>query len=113
MRCLQVVLVDHVLDAFALVLADVLRVGILQFLVVLNREILPLSVLLEFLSLLVPSGRHGQASLYLDWVISVERLVGLRAAALVIAVLELIVELELSSLLVDVLRLGWLQERRF
>lgn len=56
MGCLQIILIDYVVDAFAFMLTDVLRVRILQFLVMLNCEILPLDIFLEFFSLLMTFG---------------------------------------------------------
>ncbi len=56
MRALEVILVDDVVDAFALVSADVLGVRVRQFLVVLYGEVLPLDVLFEFFSLDVAFG---------------------------------------------------------
>lgn len=52
MRALEVVLIDDVVDSFALMSSDVLRVRVRQFFIVLYCEVLPLDVLLEFFSLL-------------------------------------------------------------
>ena len=112
-RNFQVILVDNVVNAFAFMLTYMLRLRIVKLFVMLNREILPFNFLLKLLSLLMPFDRHGQASLDLDRVVGVERLVGFRAATLIIAVLKLVMQLELLSLLIDLLRLVGLQVRHF
>ena len=89
-RALQVLLVDDVVDAFALMSSDVLGVRVRQLLVVLYREVLPLDVLFEFFSLDVAMGGLLKALFDLGGVICVQWRIG-ACSAFAVAVLELIV----------------------
>lgn len=76
MRCSEVILVDDVVDALAFVVADVLEIRILQFLVMLYREILPLDDLFEFFADLSGFFRFLQTTFQLYRIVSVHGQIG-------------------------------------
>ena len=104
-RPLKVVNVNNIVNFFATMLADELGVCILQLLVVLNCEVLPLDLFFEFFSLTMALEGLLDAILDLTWVFGL--LAGFGTSIGVHAVLELVTQVEIASVLGDLVRCVW------
>lgn len=107
MRTFQVLLVDNIVNAFAFVLAYMLRLGIIKLFVMLNGEVLPLNFLFKLFSLNMALGRLLKAILDFARIIRVSEGVGERTTFIVVAIVEFIYKLEIMPVIGNGLRRVW------
>ena len=104
-RPLKVFNVNNIVNFFATMLADELCVRILQLLVVLDCKILPLDLFFEHFSLTV--ALEGLLDAILDLTGVLRLLAGFGTSIGVHAVLELVAQVEVASILGNLVRCVW------
>jgi hypothetical protein len=110
-RSLQVLLVDDVVDALALMRTYMFGVRVCELLVVLDGEVLPLNMLFELFSLNMSRCRLGKAVLDLGGAVSIAWWVGSGTSPRIIAIFEFVMQLEFVSGVIDLLGLLRRHER--
>jgi len=102
-RSLQVLLVDDVVDALALMRTYVFGVRICELLVVLDGEVLPLDMLFELFPLSMSRCGLLQAFFDLGGAVSIEWWIGSGTSLRIIAIFEFVMQLEFFSGVIDLL----------